>query len=108
MGLFKEFEKSTQVFNPVNNAGSDTITYPDTPSLIIPMHIIRLSNSEINVFGDEISDHTANPDGDVSASILRNAKLIQDGKTFKNVNYPEYRPNMNVTSLDLKRIESNE
>lgn len=105
MGLFKEFETPADIYNPVNNTGSDTIGYPDTPSLTIDLHIIRLSNTEINVFGDEVADFVTNPDGDQTSTILKNARIEQGGNRYQVVNNPQYRPLSKTTSIDLKRIE---
>lgn len=106
MGLFTEFETTADIYNPVNNTGSDTVTYPVAPTSTINLHIIRLNNTEVNVFGDEIADHVTNPDGDVTTSILKNARIEQGGNRFQVVNEPEYRPLSKTTSIELKRIEN--
>lgn len=105
MGLFKEFEITADIFNPVDNTGNDTVSYPATPSSSMDLHIIRLNNSEVNVFGDEIADFVTNPDGDQTSNILKNARIEQSGDRYQVVSNPQYRPLSKTTSIDLKRIE---
>lgn len=106
MGLFNEFNQNASIYNPINNVGTDTITYSMTADSIIPLHIIRVSNNEIYVFGDEIADHVCSPNSDLTASIKKNAKIVQGSATYKVVNEPEYRKLSKVTSIELKRLEN--
>jgi hypothetical protein len=102
MGFFEEYEQSYTISNPVDNSNNDTVTYPT--SFELSLHIIRPNNSEANVLGDEIADFVANPTGDLTSTIKKNASIVGNGRTYQVINIPEYRPLTNVTSLDLKLI----
>lgn len=106
MGYFPEFEVSADIFNPVDNDDNDTISYPVSADLTLDLHIIRYSTNEVNIAGEEIAEFEANPNGDRTSTIKKNAKVVQGSKSYLVVSEPDYKPLAGVTKMLLRLVTS--
>ena len=105
MGYFKEFEQSCTVFNPTFNTNNDTVNYPLTADATINLHIIRITGDEVDFSAETVAEYEVNPDGDQTAVIKKNAKIVDaSGQKYKVTDAGEYLPLAKVTKFKLVRM----